>query len=89
MINSMIFQCPFLISSKDGARCGAVLSTPKDNLIRELAGANIRLCINNKRRFEVCHIYFDFLKRIAHDKNFYQIQRCNQGKIVQSATSFK
>ncbi|MCX8030258.1 MAG: hypothetical protein N3A59_01590 [Thermodesulfovibrionales bacterium] len=73
MLNTMLFRCPFLRGSNEGARCDAYLSRSKDNLIKEMEDVNIKLCINNKRRFEVCHIYYEFLRKIANEKRFIDI----------------
>lgn len=70
----MLFRCPYLKGSNQGARCHAVLSDPEKNLIREMDDVNIKLCINNKRRFEVCHIYNDFLRATANNKNIVEIE---------------
>lgn len=74
MFNSMIFRCPFLRGSNEGARCDALLSNHEKNLIREMDDVNIKLCINTKRRFEVCHIYSNYLRDTANNKNTVEIE---------------
>lgn len=65
MFRAIMFRCPHLKGSNEGARCDAALCIVKNNLIKHMEDVNIKLCINKKRRFEACHIYFDQLRRTA------------------------
>jgi len=62
MFWSIVYRCPYLKGSNDGARCDAVLWNVESNLIKYIDDANIKLCINTKRRFEACYIYRDKLR---------------------------
>ncbi len=68
MFNSMMFKCPYFRGSTEGARCDAAMYLYEGNLIKNLQDVNIKLCINKKRHFEVCHIYFEMLRHIANEK---------------------
>ncbi|MDI6727598.1 MAG: hypothetical protein QMD44_01560 [Thermodesulfovibrionales bacterium] len=65
MFRAIVFRCPHLKGSNDGARCDAALCIAENNLIKHMEDADIKLCINKKRRFEACYIYFDELRRTA------------------------
>lgn len=65
MVRAIVFRCPHLKGSIDGARCDAALCVAENNLIKHMEDVNIKLCINKKRRFEACYIYFDKLRKIA------------------------
>lgn len=65
MFRAIVFRCPHLKGSNDGARCDAALCIAKNNLIKHMEDVDIKLCINKKRRFEACYIYFDELRRTA------------------------
>jgi len=66
MFNSILFKCPYLKVGNDGARCDAVSDLDENNLIKNMADVDIKLCVNNKRRFEVCSFYFEHLRRRAN-----------------------
>jgi hypothetical protein len=65
MFRAIIFRCPHLKGSNDGARCDAALCIAANNLIKYMEDVDIKLCINKKRRFEACYVYFYQLRRIA------------------------
>lgn len=67
MFNAMMFKCPYFRGSTEGAKCDAAMYLCEGNLIKNLQDVNIKLCINKKRRFEVCHIYFEMLRQIANE----------------------
>lgn len=68
MFTTTVFRCPHLKGSNDGARCDAALCIAENNLIKNMEDVNIKLCINKKRRFEACYIYFIKLRRSAISK---------------------
>jgi hypothetical protein len=68
MFRAIVFRCPHLKGSNDGARCDAALCIAENNLIKHMEDVDIKLCINKKRRFEACYIYFDKLRRTAISK---------------------
>ncbi len=65
MFRAIVFKCPHLKGSSEGARCDAALCIAENNLIKYIDDANIKLCINEKRRFEACYIYFNKLRITA------------------------
>ncbi|WP_333654457.1 hypothetical protein [Dissulfurispira sp.] len=65
MFRAIVFRCPHLKGSSEGARCDAALCITENNLIKHIEDVDIKLCINKKRRFEACYIYFDKLRRMA------------------------
>jgi hypothetical protein len=65
MFRAIIFRCPHLKGSNDGARCDAALCIAENDLIKHIEDVNIKLCINKKRRFEACYIYFNKLRKTA------------------------
>jgi hypothetical protein len=65
MFRAIVFRCPHLKGSNDGAMCDAALCIAENNLIKYMDDVDIKLCINKKRRFEACYIYFDKLRRTA------------------------
>jgi hypothetical protein len=65
MFRAMVFRCPHLKGSNDGARCDAALCIVENNLIKNMEGVNIKLCINKKRHFEACYIYSIKLRKTA------------------------
>jgi hypothetical protein len=65
MFRAIVFRCPYLKGSNDGARCEAALCTAENNFIKNMADVDIKLCINKRRRFEACYIYFNKLRRTA------------------------
>lgn len=65
MFRAIVFRCPYLKGSNDGARCDAALCIAENNLIKNIDGVDIKLCINKKRRFESCYIYFTKLRCMA------------------------
>ncbi len=65
MFRAIIFKCPYLKGSNNGARCDAALYIAANDLIKHMEDVNIKLCINKKRRFEACYIYCDKLRRAA------------------------
>ncbi|MDA8339375.1 MAG: hypothetical protein M0Z70_08765 [Nitrospiraceae bacterium] len=68
MFRAIVFRCPHLKGSNEGARCDAALCIAENNLIKNMEDADIKLCINKKRRFEACYIYFTKLRRSAISK---------------------
>jgi hypothetical protein len=68
MLRAIMFTCPYLKGGNDGARCDAALCIAENNLIKHMEDADIKLCINKKRRFEACYIYFTKLRISAISK---------------------
>lgn len=82
-----IFICPYLNGSRDGARCEAALCIAKNNLIKDMENVNIKLCINKKRRFEICYLYHDKLRRACINNLYKEIQLYeNRARIFESLT---
>lgn len=73
MFRAIVFRCPYLKGSRNGARCDAALCIVENNLIKLMEDVDIKLCINKNRRFEACYIYLNKLRIIAismiHVKN--------------------
>lgn len=65
MFRAIVFKCPHLKGSNEGARCNAALCIAENDLIKYIEDVNIKLCINKKRHFEACYIYLDKLRRTA------------------------
>jgi len=65
MFRAIIFRCPYLKGSNEGAKCDAALCITANNLIKYIQDVDIKFCINKKRRFEACYIYLTNLKMSA------------------------
>lgn len=68
MFRAVIFRCPYLKGSNEGAKCDAAICMTENNLIKYMEDVDIKLCINKNRRYEACYIYFTKLKRLAINK---------------------
>jgi hypothetical protein len=68
MFRAIIFRCPYLKGSNEGAKCDAAICMTENNLIKYMEDVDIKLCINKKRRFEACYIYLTNLKISAISK---------------------
>lgn len=73
MFMSMMYECPYLKGSGEGARCDAALCCVENNLIKKMEDIDIKVCINKKRRFEVCYIYWNKLRMTAANRLIAEI----------------
>ena len=68
MFRATVFRCPNLKESNDGTRCDAALCIAENNLIKNIADVDISWCINKKRRYEACYIYWVRLRMAVISK---------------------